>query len=1050
MTHINYNPALIHPTAPHTASLPRISRAKRIPSERTTQQRIIQLFQRLGYTYLGNWEEQSSNRNIEVDILRKHLRDRGYSNDVIQKAIDELNRTTDGAQDAYATNMATYELLRYGAQVQTAPGENHDTVYFIDWKNPFNNHFAIAEEVTLCNGGHERRPDVVIYINGIAIAVLELKRADVPVQQAIYQLASNQRPEFNPTFFNTVQLLLAGNDSQGLWYGTTGTSDKNFVEWKAKHDTSQPVHRLDSPIAELFDRATLLNFLHHFVVFDGGKKKVPRHHQYIGVLAAQQRIREKRGGVIWHTQGSGKTIMMVLLAKWLLENDPLARVMLVTDRIELDKQIVGVMKSTGITDSPRIESRAELVRELGGHGHGPLRRAPHRLMCTLLHKFQPDDFKGPTPDIEGNLYVFVDECHRTQGGGMHAQMKRWLNKAIFIGFTGTPLLLGERQTTTALFGPLIHTYKMDEAEADRVVLPLRYEARHVPQRLDNPEYFETWFALKTKGLTQVAQAMLRKEWATLTNVLSAEDRKKRIVDDIAMDFATIPRLVSGKGTAILAASSIYDACQYFQLFQQSSLKGKVGLVTSYIPNGGAISSSPSAGKDQYQYDTYTKHVLADKETTEQYESRVKRQFIEEPANMKVLIVVSKLLTGFDAPSCSYIYLDHALKEHNLFQAICRTNRLDGEDKDVGHIVDYKESMAEIQRAIAVYTSEQMGVDEHGNAQSDCTISSWLDDALKRLKAKRAALHALCDLIPAPAGIKEFQDYFCGAPTDATALNDLQPLRTEFYKAVNRYTRAFADIKGYWEEAGVSAEDEKQYTADELLYRNMRDAVALTAGETLDLGAYEADMLQLLHSHIKAEPTKKMGGASQETLIDLIVHSGIHDVIAGELTAMAAVSQAAVTNAVVHNLRSVIVREQLLDPAFYANMTSQINVLLAELEAGAQSYEEFLNNVEALAKRLRAGRENVPVALRNNKAAQSIFNNIGQLPTQGRFVSPTGDADKEALALVLDESIRGETHDNWRGDSVRERNVLRTIAKHLNEDETATLALFEIIKAQPEY
>lgn len=422
--------------------------------ERITQNRIVQFFQTdLGYRYLGDWQDRVNNKNIEVEILVDWLTKRGVSEALINRTIRQLDAAAalGEGKKLYYANKEVYRLLRYGVKDKEGAGHQNETVWLIDWHNPEANDFAIAEEVSI-KGENKKRPDIVLYVNGIALGVIELKRSSVSVSEGIRQNLDNQKKDFIRNFFTTMQLVMAGNDTQGLRYGTIETPEKFYLEWKEPLENTYD-YKLDFHLSRICNKSRFLQIIHDFIVFDAGTKKTCRHNQFFGVEAAKTHITKREGGIIWHTQGSGKSLTMVWLAKWIRENVTDARVLIVTDRTELDEQIEKVF--TGVDEEIyRTKSGADLVATLN--------QPNPWLICSLVHKFgrqsdpesdaATDEFieelKKSLPSsfiAKGTLFVFVDECHRTQSGKLHDAMKTILPEAMFVGFTGTPLMKKDKK-----------------------------------------------------------------------------------------------------------------------------------------------------------------------------------------------------------------------------------------------------------------------------------------------------------------------------------------------------------------------------------------------------------------------------------------------------------------------------------------------------------------------------------------------------------------------------------------------------------------------------
>jgi type I restriction enzyme, R subunit len=957
--------------------------------ERKAQDRVTNLFaEQLGFEYLGNWEYRAGNSNVEVELLVKNLRARGYDDNLINKAVDKLKKDASlgGGRGLYETNRDVYNLLRYGVKVKPGAGEQFETVWLIDWSNAKANDFAVAEEVTVL-GQHTKRPDVVLYVNGIALVTLELKRSRVAVSEGIRQTIGNQKPEFIRPFFTTVQLVMAGNDVEGLRYAVIDTQEKYWLEWKEPSDIEEP---LDRAISQLCASDRLLELIHDFLVFDGGYKKVCRHNQYFGVKAAQDRIAKREGGIIWHTQGSGKSLTMVWLAKWIRENQADARVLLITDREELDEQIEGVFN--GVNESIyRTTSGADLLETLN--------RSAEWLICSLVHKFRGSDSEAARDEAEGdfikqlntkvpkhfsakgNMFVFVDEAHRTQSGKMHDAMKQLLPGAMFIGFTGTPLLKADKATSMETFGTFIHTYKFDEAVRDGAVLDLRYEARNIDQRLTSPSQVDKWFDLKTQGMTDLSRAELKKRWGTMQKIVSSEPRARRIVQDILLDMETKPRLMDRRGNAMLVGSSIYQACKFYELFCQAGFKGKCAIITSYEPHAGDISKEDSgegATEKLRQYDIY-RQMLADHfnehadkamKRIEEFEDEVKERFVKHPGQMRLLIVVDKLLTGFDAPPATYLYIDKRMRDHGLFQAICRVNRLDGDDKDYGYIVDYQDLFNSLEDAITDYTTGAL--DGYEKTDVEGLLSDRIEKARQDLDEALEQVRAICEPVAPPKNTLQYQQYFCAAEQgNAEQLKANEPKRVELYKAVAAVTRRFGNLANEMSAAGYSDSEAAAIKEEIAHYAAVRDEVKLGAGEDIDFKQYEAGMRFLLDTYIQAEASETVADFKDAGLIDLIVNQGVGAL--DKLPAGIKKDPEAVAETITNNMRKLIIDERATNPKYFDTMSALLDALIEERRRGALDYKEYLERLIAQAQQLgRRESDTTYPAWANNGARRALI------------------------------------------------------------------------------
>ncbi|MCG6200038.1 type I restriction endonuclease subunit R [Psychromonas antarctica] len=1043
--------------------------------ERVTQDRVVQFFKKqLGYDYLGDWQYRENNRNIEVGLLSQWLTKRGVSDGLISRTLRKLDAASalGEGKKLFDANKELYRLLRYGVKEKEGAGEAIKTVWVIDWENPEANHFAIAEEVTI-KGELKKRPDIVLYVNGIALGVIELKRSSVSVSEGIRQNLDNQKKSFIRNFFTTMQLVMAGNDTQGLRYGTIETTEKYYLEWKEPDSEKTLLTAgieaetiLDQHIALFCNKTRFLQLIHNFIVFDAGIKKTCRHNQFFGVQAAKKHIAAKQGGIIWHTQGSGKSLTMVWLAKWIRENITDARVLIVTDRTELDQQIEGVFSGVD-EDIYRTTSGQDLITTLN--------EANPWLICSLVHKFgrngevvtDEDDDSATSEYIDslaehlptnfspkGNLFVLVDECHRTQSGKLHTAMKALLSgregpNAMFIGFTGTPLMKKDKKKSLEVFGPYIHTYKFNEAVSDGVVLDLRYEARDIDQHLTSTKKVDQWFEVKTKGISNLARMQLKQKWGTMQKLLSSKSRLEQIVSDILMDMELKPALMSRRGNAMLVCASVHQACVVYDLFNKTDLAGKCAIVTSYQPAASTIKGEES-GEGQteklFKYDTYRK-MLADyfeqsedeaAKRVEEFEKAVKKRFVDEPGQMRLLIVVDKLLTGFDAPSATYLYIDKNMADHNLFQAICRVNRLDGEDKEYGYIVDYKDLFRSLDKAIKDYTAEAF--DGYDEADVAGLLKDRLVQAREDLDTALETVRAVCEPVKAPRHTTDFIHYFCGKSgvelTEEEGRSEKEALRLTLYKAVAKLLRSYANLANEMQQAGYSVAEAEKVKQAVIYFEKVRDEVKVASGDLLEMKRFEPAMRGLLDMYIRADDSELLMDFEELGLIDLVVNNngeGLYSLpegIKGDEEAMA--------EAIENNVRKTIVDENPVNPKYYEQMSTLLDDIIKLRREKALDYQTYLEEIKALARKVvnpsGTSKANYPDTV-DSAAKQALYDNLGK---------------DEVLTTKIDSAVRYTKKADWLGDRFKEREIANAIREETASYNVDIVEVMDLVKAQKDY
>lgn len=1018
-----------------------------IPSfkeEHISQIPALQLLQTLGYTYLTPVEASELRggrmgavilEGILSEQLRKinKVRFKGneypFSEGNILSAIQTLKDVLfDGL---VRTNEKVYDLLCLGRSLQQSiDGDTKSfPLNYIDWKNWENNVFHVTEEFSVERAGsHEtRRPDIVLFVNGIPLAVIECKRPDMKdaIDEAISQHLRNQGTSEIPKLFLFGQLLLAVNTNEAK-YATVGTPAKFWAVWKEREDIEKELRGLvnkplstekkDKLFSERFhyvrdyfdkveaagrqvteqDRALfslcrperLLELMFRYTVFDAGERKIARYQQYFCVEKILERIKtvqsdgSRMGGVVWHTQGSGKSLTMVMLAEAIaLEKDlDNFKIVLVTDRVDLDDQIYKTFSHCG-AEPEQAKTGRDLSRLLGGN--------KDQIITTVIDKFDAAVSKAGARNENPNIFVLVDEAHRSQSGKgpsshgeLHAKMRKALPNACFIGFTGTPLVKKDKKTVNT-FGGLIDTYTIGQAVKDKAVVPLLYEGRHVDQKVDR-ESVDAWFERVTENLSPAQRADLKRKFSTTDQLNKAQQKVMRIAWDVSVHYRD-----NWQGTpykAQLVAQDKSTALLYKKFLDE------FGIVKSEV-----VISAPDDRKDNEEIDgddpqavqAFWKKMMSRFGSEKEYKRQIINSFknADEP---EILIVVEMLLTGFDAPRNTVLYLTKKMEGHGLLQAIARVNRLcDG--KDFGYIIDYRGVLENLDQALDIYGKlsefDQEGLDDL------CATLTDVGEEIKKLPQRHSDLWDVFKTVKNKRDAEEYE----------RLLGD-QALRDQFKERLSIYARSLAvSVSSVAFLEKTPEEKIAKYKNDLKFFMKLRVSVCRRYAEVVNFKEYEAKIQKLIDTHV--------GTGEVEKITDL-VNIFDSDAFAKEVDKMGSAESKADT--IAHRTKKTIKERMDEDPAFYRKFSELLAQAIADFRAQRLSDAEYLKKVADIAEKVknRTGDE-IPSKLQHRDVAKAFYGVL--LEIFGKYAEKNGIDARELGAdagIRIDELVRDRKVVYW--------------------------------------
>ena len=962
----------------------------------------LEVLKNLGYTYIPAEEAEAKRGNlynvILKDILQAQLiklnsyeykgKHYQFSMKNIQQAMQDLDEgLTDGL---VKTNEKIYDSLMLGRsypeKLPDSGGVRSFSINFIDWDTPVNNLFHVVEEfrVEREDGQGTIRPDIVLFVNGIPFAVIECKKSSIAVNQGIEQMIRNQSKNYAPNLFKFIQVVMATNKNETK-YATCSTPKKFWTIWKEEHEgwlqgqLSQVVKgriptNQDKNIVSLFHPHRLLELTQFFTLFEKNVKKIARYQQYFAIKEIIKTIQKydssgnRQSGVIWHTQGSGKSLTMVMLAKYILSElmkvNP--KIILVSDRIDLDKQIHRVFTHTRLK-AARASSGQNLVELINDNGAD--------IISTLVHKFDTAS-KNQKPVPSKDIFVLVDESHRTQYGELHIKMKRVFPNACYIGFTGTPLMKKEKSTMSK-FGKLIHKYTIKDGVDDKAIVPLLYEGKMVEQTV-NRKAIDNQLDIIIRNLNHKQKDEVKKKWSRFEKIASSEQRLRLIAFDINVHFLNNYKTRGSQFKAMLATNSKIEAVKYLEAFEE------LGDL-----NCAVVISPPDQREGYDQVDEESKDrvrkfwaKMMDKYGDEEkYEDSIKDEFVNGD-ELDLLIVVDKLLTGFDAPRATLLYIDKPMKEHTLLQAIARVNRL-FEGKDYGFIIDYRGLIQELNEAMEAYSGAGL---ENFEGKD---LKGALIDVINVVGMLRQAYTNLINIFVPVKNKNDKEEYELLLANEET--------RSDFYDALSLFGRYLA----------IALESERVYNAlgddgiakykrDIKFYQELRASVKLRYSDTIDHKEYEAKMQKLMDNYIAAEEVIRITNP-----VDILDEEGIEQ----ELTRLE--TPRAKADAIRTRMSKRIETKYDENPAYYKKFSERIEEVLQEYKDKRISDAEYLKKMSDIMKDFRQGHSGTkyPEKIKNHSHAQAFYGVVKEVLEEGNsYKSSDAGTVNEAREIYNYENI----------------------------------------------